>query len=355
MATPRIDRIEQNFIINGAMDFWQRVVAATSSLASGDTEYTADRFFSSNQGATAKTIEVSRDTDVPSAAASGLAALYSHKTEVTVAAGSLANAADLLTPLDQRIEGLNYAAMHGKKVTVGFWFKASVAGSYTLALNGAAFTRSYVTTFSVASNAWTYISKTIQLENSGSYNLSNGVGLELTIGAISGSSFSTGVLDQWQTGNYYSAASSVNWAATLNATIRIALVSVVNGDRSQLGSFARAGRNISEELELCQRYYEKSYDQATALAAATAEGAESYVAANAFMRPMINFKTRKRAQPAITLYGWTSGTVGVAERDGGTQVALGSETLGERSFTTQGNGHTDGAEYRFQWQASAEL
>jgi len=183
--TPRLDRIEPNYVINGAMDFWQRVVGGTTSLTTSNAAYTADRMRTSNQGATAKTIAVSRSTDLPSISVSGFTPIYSHQTEVTVAAASLSDAGDLVAPVMYRMEGSDYANLHGKFVTVGFWFKASVAGTYSLALNGAAFTRTYVTTFSVLASAWTYISKMIELESVGAYLFNNGIGLEVTIGAVS--------------------------------------------------------------------------------------------------------------------------------------------------------------------------
>ena len=55
--TPRLDRLDKNYIINGNFDFWQR---GTSTSTSG--VYLADRFRTSLSGGS---YVVSRSTDVP--------------------------------------------------------------------------------------------------------------------------------------------------------------------------------------------------------------------------------------------------------------------------------------------------
>lgn len=254
--TPRIDSLERNKIINGGMDFWQRRI--TGNFAAAVSGFVADRAQVTNQGATTKEFSVARSTDVPTLAQAGSQAVYSQLTTVVVDSATLPDAADLVGFYGYRIEGYDYADMHGKEITIGFWFKASLTGSYSLCLNGKSdFSRNYSTSFSVpVANTWQYVSKTIQLENVSGYNFQDLNGLEIAIGALAGSTYSTSTQNAWQAGPKYSVSGSANWIGTPGATIRIAMISCVIGTGASAMSFTRAGKNINEELALCQRYCE---------------------------------------------------------------------------------------------------
>jgi hypothetical protein len=71
--------------------------------------------------------------------------------------------------------------------------------------------------------------------------------------------------------------------------------------------FATAGANAAEELAMCQRYYEKSYDPATAPGTSTGAGVYRPIAINPsdLYNEMVTFKVTKRTTPTMTAYGQT--------------------------------------------------
>jgi hypothetical protein len=247
----------KNLIINGNLDFFQRVVGNTTTVNTATTTaaYDSDMIAHASQGATVKNYSVVRSTDVPSLAQSGFQSTYSSLFTMITAIASPA-AGDLVQPIRYRMEGFDYERIHTKKVTIGFWIKASVAGTYSLSLLNAALNRSYVTTFT-ASNSWEFKTITVQLDSSGTWAFDNTVGLEINIGAVAGTTFSTAASTSWQGGQFYAATGATNWQATAGATLRIAQLSLVEGSLG-LGSvgFQRAGKDIQQELAMCQRYIE---------------------------------------------------------------------------------------------------
>jgi hypothetical protein len=71
--------------------------------------------------------------------------------------------------------------------------------------------------------------------------------------------------------------------------------------------FATAGANAGEEIAMAQRFYEKSYDPATAPGTSTSAGVYRPIAINAsnLYNEMVTFKVTKRTTPTMTAYGQT--------------------------------------------------
>jgi len=122
---------------------------------------------------------------------------------------------------------------------------------------------------------------------------------------------------------------------------------------------------IDVSLGRCQRYYEKSYDQATyAGASGTPAGytmtyANNGVTTASYIGCSERFKTEKRGSPTMTSYDW-SGNSGKCTR--GT-LAVGNEANSNWSFETASTsswiGYSDGGSTRnfvsLHWVASSEL
>jgi len=297
----------KNLAINGGMDFFQRFEGGTISISTSTTNQTcADMFSAASAGSTTKSLSVTRNTSVPTQAQSGFQSTYSMQVVNNTVVSSPA-ASDVIIAYDYRMEGLDYAKIHAKQATFGFWFNTTVAGTYSFALRNGSFNRSYVTTFS-AVTGWQFITITVQMDTSGTWAFDNSIGLSVNIGNVCGSTATTSTLNAWQAGSFSCANTATNWAATSGATLQLTQFSIVEGPLgfSSTG-FARNGRSIQQELALCQRYYEKTYDIGTAVGTATSTGMIGVMAGpySGNSQPGVTwvYKVTKRAAPSsITPY-----------------------------------------------------
>lgn len=306
---PRIQNVHipaesKNLAINGALDFWQEKGGTTSTVNTASTinAYAADMLAYQSGGPTTKNYSVVRSTDVPSAVQSGLAATYSSLFTMITGIPSFA-AADYVNPIWYKMEGLDFAEIHQKTATFGFWIKASIAGTYNFSLLGGA-GRSYLTTFTVASaNTWEYKSITVVMDTGGTWALDNTMALQVFIAGYSGSTSQSSNLNTWQSGTFLTATTSTNWMATSGATVRVSQLSIIEGS---LGfgatGFQRSGTTVQQEFAMCQRYYEVGTMRfRAALTSGSIEG------------PMA-FGVEKRATPSMSDDGPTETLINVSTR-----------------------------------------
>jgi hypothetical protein len=350
----------RNIIINGNLDYWQRVIGATTTIntAAPSTNYTADRFGNSGAGPTNKNYSIVRSTDVPSLAQSGNQSAYSYLyTQLT---GISMAAADYIAPIQYRVEGFDYAKIHGKKATFGFWFKASIAGTYSFALQNGTFDRNYMTTFTHNSaDTWEFKSITVQMDTSGTWALDNTMGLGIVIGGCGGSTLQTANVNGWQSGSYIQATGSTNWMATTNANIRIAQFSLVEGSLG-LGptGFMRAGETIQDELAMCQRYYAKSYAPEVAVGAITDNGTYHFIPQRTDFAAPFGVQRQMRTNPSIGLYSDVTGAgPAIIRRQDGTpsDVVMNSSASGANGHFYIAGVLVVGNHYSFHFTANAEL
>jgi hypothetical protein len=249
----------KNLSINGNMDFFQRptAVSVTVSAVASGAFYSADMWYTSYSGTTNKSFTIARSTNIPTASQSGYQSIFSLQFTNAAAIASLA-VTDVFVPFKTVLEGADYAKIHNKTATYGFWFSTTVAGTYSFALQNGAATRSYVTTFA-ASAGYQFITLSIPMDSVGTptWAFDNTAGLAVNIAAATGANTQTANLNTWQNGNFLSASGATNYLSTSNATLAIAQVSIVEGPLgfSSTG-FIRAGKDIAQELAMCQRYYQ---------------------------------------------------------------------------------------------------
>jgi hypothetical protein len=362
MGTPRIDRNDRNFIINGNFDFWQRVVGTTTTVNTASTVYlyTADRMSCYGTGATSKNFSILRSTDVPTPAQSGNASLYSYRFNCLTALTSPA-AGDLVRPLTYRMEGQDYQRLHGKACTLSFWVKSSKTGTFPVAFNTVSGpNRNLISTFAIsAANTWEFKTVAVTFESTGAYLFDNQLAMEITLApAAQGTTWQGGSLNAWSTGTFYTttAAAFANIMDLNTNNMLFAQVSLVEGSSMGATGFSRAGRTIQEELALCQRYYEKSYAIDVVPAAISNAGPDwGSVGSTGQLRIGNTYAVRKRASPSVILYSADTGAVNQI-RVGASDVALtiGSES-NDRNFGALVNSQTAGAQIKMHWTADAEL
>jgi len=236
----------KNLIINGGFDVWQRGTSFTYSA--GTLGYhTADRVYSSNTSDGQFTISKSEING-------SNCVKFNVDTAVT----------DLTTnkywhSFDYSFEGrtLYTIAKQGKTVTLSFVFNSNVAGAYPIAFRNRTDLNnieSYVSTFNyTTANVPQKVEVAIPLNHifSGGLVNNSAVGFTLTIGFLNQGVYVTSTTNSWQTGDYITTPTCVNWGATAGNFIEIAELQLEEG--SIATTFER--RPYSLELSLCQRYY----------------------------------------------------------------------------------------------------
>lgn len=115
-------------------------------------------------------------------------------------------------------------------------------------------------------------------------------------------------------------------------------------------------RSFAEELLLCQRYYEKSYDMATAPGTATTTGAIAFKAHTTGHIQGLPFKVQKRTAPVMTFYNPNSGASGTWRDVGGsTDKTATADLTGESNCRVTLTSSVDGNSMLGHYVASAEL
>jgi hypothetical protein len=234
----------KNRIINGDMRIDQRNAGASVTLASGT--YTVDRWFGTEDSDGAMTAQ--QDSSAPTGFVNSI------KCTTTTADGSLSGSQFVI--FGQKIEGTNIADLgwgtaNAKSITVSFWVRSSLTGTFGGAINNSGSSRSYPFTYSISvADTWEQKSVTIAGDTSGTWLTTTGMGLQIVFGLGVGSTLS-GTAGAWNGNNNVSATGAVSVIGTLNATW------YVTGVQLEVGSVATPfeRRPYGTELALCQRYY----------------------------------------------------------------------------------------------------
>jgi hypothetical protein len=242
----------KNKFINGNMAIAQR--GATAVTAATRT-FAVDRNFGQLSGSGAFTVE--QVIDAPSAANAGQ---YSMKVVVTTANGSIAAGNQYF--LGQYVEGLNFASFQfgtasAQTVTISFWVKSSITGTFGVCIRNSAANRSYVSTYTVsAANTWEKKTVTIAGDTSGTWLQDTGIGARIEWTLAAGTDVQTATPNAWTASNDQTTASQTNWMATLSNSFQITAVQIEAGSKAT--PFQIASGSVGSELLLCQRYYFRS-------------------------------------------------------------------------------------------------
>jgi len=237
-----------NYVINGAMEIAQRGTGASTS--SGN--FAADRFYFEYSTGTMTTQRV---TDGPDGVSP-----YSLKVTATSAGTRLAtDYFNIVHNLEgAQVSGLGFGFAGAKSVTISFYVKASLTGTYSGTLFSGANTRGYGFTYTINSaNTWERKSVTIVGDVTGGtsqYPIDTSTGLRLRLGLGNGANYNISSAGSWLTEtNKTSVAGAAGWAQTVGATFQITGVQLEHG--STATSFRRNAQSIQGGLAACQRYY----------------------------------------------------------------------------------------------------
>lgn len=297
----------KNWIIGGdfSVNPWQRGTSFTG-ITSTPMTYTADRFaVGINTGSGA--LNVVQTADAPTQAQSGVNSQYCFDIQVNTAQASIGAGDNYFARYI--VEGYDYMNFAGKNITLKFWVKATVTGTYCMAFQNYDHSKSYITTYTVNnSNTWEKKIITIPTTTSGNWNYTNGTGLYIVWILASGSTWQT-TANAWQSGNLYSTSAQVNAVSSTSNHFKLALVQLNAG----LQSLPFEIRHVETELIMSQRYYRKTYSQGTTPGTATTTGMSlcipGYNPPNTANMDVQRFAVMRTA-PTVTFYSPQTGTSG---------------------------------------------
>ena len=239
----------KNRIINGGMRIDQRNAGASVTQTTGAL-YSVDRFGITGTVTSKFTAQQNAGSVTPPAG-------FTNYLGITSSSAYSVLTGDLFVCY-QRIEGFNAADLawgtaSAATVTLSFWVRSSLTGTFGGSLKNSADNRSYPFTYTISSaNTWEQKSVTIAGDTSGTWLTNNGVGIQLSFSLGSGATFS-GTAGAWAGANYTSATGATSVVGTSGATFYITGVQLEKGRVAT--SFDV--RPYGTELALCQRYYYK--------------------------------------------------------------------------------------------------
>lgn len=344
----------KNRIINGNMVIDQRNAGA--SVTPIDGQYTLDRFVAFASQASKYSVQQNAGSVTPPAG-------FTNYLGVTSLATTSLGAGDYFM-LCQRIEGFNIADLtfgsaNAKTVTLSFWVRSSLTGTFGGSIQNGNQNRAYPFTYTIsAANTWEQKSITIAGSTDGTWNTTNGEGIGLYLSLGMGTTYS-GTASAWTTSTKYSVTGATSVVGTNGATFYITGVQLEVG--TQATAFSTAGGSYGAELALCQRYFAKSYDINLAPGATSGNNGGGTVITRVYgsaaPRMYAAFRVSMRAAPTVTIYNPYSGSSGnLSENSSSTNVAASTPQPSTEGFYagTSGSVVTDRT-YEFHYTASIEL
>ena len=246
-VTPSVNM--KNRIINGEMDIDQRNAGASFATNTGAERYTLDRWQAYYSAQNKYTVQQNAGSVTPPAG-------FRNYLGVTSSSAYTVGASEEFS-INQYVEGFNWADLdwgsaNAKTVTLSFWVRSSLTGTFGGAFRNYAGNRSYTYSYTIsAANTWEYKTITIPGDTGGTWagaTNSGAVIIGLALGVGSSNSTAAGT---WTAGNFQSVPGATSVVGTNGATF------YVTGWQVEVGSTATSFdyRHHGTELALCQRYY----------------------------------------------------------------------------------------------------
>ena len=314
----------KNRIINGAMAIDQRNLGA--SVTPTDGQYSVDRWRCFLSTASKYSVQQNAASVTPPAG-------FTNYLGATSLSAYSVISSDYFF-LQQRIEGFNVADLgfgtaNAQPITLSFWVRSSLTGTFGGAFQNSASDRSYPFSYSIsAANTWEQKTVSIAGDTSGTWLTNNGTGLAVVFSIGMGSTRSA-TAGSWQAGAFYSATGATSVVGTNGATFYITGVQLEKGSTATSFDY----RPYGTELALCERYFQRISGFVCGTGTSTTQCGAS-----------IPYKTEMRGSPSaglsaalqITRYAvadFTQSSSSVAIAGGGSRVNTLGISLDFSNFT----------------------
>lgn len=314
----------RNLLINGDFNIWQR--GTSLGIMSSSPKYTADRWACERGGSGSNS--VSANSTSPDNYRTSLLFTSDDATSKNLYAW-------------QRIEGDNFRPIIGETVFVGAWVRMSISDDVHIQVMSNPGSRDVwasnenndktavkYSSFSVTADEWTFISTTFVVTS----ECANGVAVGFRFGQIDA------VANCYITGaRAYQGFEKLPWSML--------------------------SRSYGEELALCQRYFEKSYNENIPPGNVDTKGMEWQYdtlgggATHTTGGCSVKFRVEKRASPTVVAYSDLTGTSGKGhDWTNGVDVNVSVASPGTAGFYWYGSMTASaGKSFSTHWAADAEL
>jgi hypothetical protein len=271
-------------VINGDMRIDQRNAGAAVTITASGTN-TLDRWQAWMSQASKYSVQRNAGSVTPPTG-------FTNYLGVTSLAATSLVAGDYFS-INHFIEGLNtsdlgFGTASASSVTLSFWVRSSLTGTFGGAFTNAAYNRSYPFSYSIsAANTWEKKTITIAGDTTGTWETTTSTGIAIYFSLGVGSTYSA-TAGAWIAGQYLSATGATSVVGTNGATFYITGVQLEPG--SVATAFER--RSFGAELALCQRYAYVNQQGDTGRAETTVKTDNS-----------VKFPVTMRTAPSATVLG----------------------------------------------------
>ena len=336
----------RNLIINGAMQVAQRGTSSTGQTTTGYKTVDRFRVVMSSGG----TYTINQSTDTPDG--------FSNSLHLDNTATATPGAASLLI-VDYAIEGsdvqrLDYGASGAKSLTLSFYVKSDVAGTYTAELFTNDGDNFIGKTYSIAAGeVGTWVRRELTFTGNTATSIANDNTRGLTVGfwLAAGSNFTSGTFNNgsWDT----TVANRVD-SSQVNLSSSTDNDWYITGVQLEVSDVATAfeHRSFGDELAKCMRYFQK---QAYPLVICGMSASDQINKANWF-----NYAVPMRDAPGTLTIKDSTGTAGQAPFQpldtGGSDVAITVQNSSEFGHNIRKDGsQTGSSQFIYGFDADAEL
>jgi hypothetical protein len=321
----------KNLIINGAMQVAQRGTSASSLTTTGYR--TADRW--QFQITTQGTWTMSVENDAPTGSG------FRKSTKVLCTTADASPAAGDVVLLSQTIEGQNLQQIKkgtaaAEQLTVSFWVKSNVTGTYIFEIYDADNTRAISKSYTIsASGVWEYKTITIPADTTGAFDNDNDASVFIQWFLGAGSNLTSGTLNS---SSWVSPTTANRVVGQVNLASAISNYWQITGVQLEVGNTATPFefKPYAQNLEECERYYELCIG--------------AYYSGNvnngSFYGSGVNFRSTKRATPTVTRISE------LVDRVAGTPY---SEHINAYGFRTMAQANNSYAQWTTLYKAEIEL
>jgi len=325
----------KNLIINGGMEISQRGTSAFNAVTDGGV-VSCDQWKSWKNGGSGSGAAFTLQQEFSVIPDNFITSLKVNQTGAATLTGYNYNlVANYIE--GYRIAHLGFGTSAAKTVTLSFWIRSSITGTFGGALSNGGQTRSYPFLYTIDNvNTWERKTITIPGDTTGTWTRDNSRGLLIFFSVGTGPSYS-GPEGVWAGATYLSATGAGNWVGQSSTFY-------LTGVQLEVGKNATEfeHRSYGEELALCQRYYEVGNQSCWSGMTTTNV---------TYARVLVDYKVEKRAVPGTI----TATTVDYGGGFNNSNPSTASSSIrGFQWYKLATSGSNDSWNF-VAWTASAEL